>query len=130
LKLANNVYWLGMQTSVDPLLAIADIAICCSYEEGFSNAILEAMAAGLPLVATHVGGNPEAVVDGETGILVPARDAVRLGQAISKLAVDPKAMAAMGEAGKKRVRKFFSLQECINEYDSLCYGLANGKAIS
>jgi len=129
LNLTANVHWLGKQTSVQPLLAITDMAICCSYEEGFSNAVIEAMAAGLPVIATKVGGNPEAVIDGETGLIVPARDATALATAIASLAADPAQRLSMGAAGKKRVQQLFSLQACVDSYEriygDLLHGLAN-----
>ncbi|MGC4085041.1 MAG: glycosyltransferase, partial [Vicinamibacterales bacterium] len=73
--LASSVRVLGTRSDVPALLAAADVLVHPSLEEGFSNALLEGMAAGLPVVATAVGGNPEAIVDGVTGYLVPARDA-------------------------------------------------------
>jgi glycosyltransferase involved in cell wall biosynthesis len=119
LDIAQHIHWLGTQTNVEPLLAISDIAISSSYEEGFSNAVIEAMAAGLPLVVTNVGGNPEAVVDGNTGLVVPARDAEALAAAILRLSVQPATRAAMGAAGMQRVTEQFSLAACVNAYDSI-----------
>ena len=69
LGIAEHVRFLGQRPDVVELLRIADIGLQCSHEEGFSNALLEAMAAGLPTIATDVGGTAEAVVDGVTGLL-------------------------------------------------------------
>ena len=78
--------------------------------------LLEAMAAGLPVVATRVGGNPEVVVDGETGWLVPPRDPDALAAAIRSLLDDPKLAARMGESGRTRVRERFSLEAMVRAY--------------
>jgi glycosyltransferase involved in cell wall biosynthesis len=92
--------------------------------EGFSNSILEAMAQGLPVVATSVGGNPEAVVDGITGFLAPSGDAPALAEAIVALLDDPSRGRLLGEAGAARVSRRFSLTAMIEAheylYDDLC----------
>ncbi|MBZ0148929.1 MAG: glycosyltransferase [Pseudorhodoplanes sp.] len=114
-----NVKFLGPSAEVPTLLKSADISVSSSHEEGFSNAILEAMAAGLPVVATNVGGNAEAVIDGETGIIVPPRDPVSLGEALLKLALAPQVRAEMGRRGQERVRQCFSIEECAQAYSNL-----------
>jgi glycogen synthase len=81
-------------------LSAADIHVSASHHEGFPNNILEAMSAGLPVVATAVGGVPEQIIDGETGILVPPRDHAALASAIDALAADVAARQAMGRAGR------------------------------
>jgi glycosyltransferase involved in cell wall biosynthesis len=116
---SEQIKFLGPQTNVPSLLKSADISVLSSHEEGFSNAILEAMAAGLPVVATDVGGNAEAVVDGETGLIVPPRDPIALGQALLKLAVTPQMRAEMGRRGKERVERYFSLKQCAQAYSDL-----------
>ena len=97
--------------------ANADLGLLTSHQEGFSNALLELMAAGLPVVATDVGGNREAVVDGETGVLVPPRSSSLLAEAIVDLAGDPGARNRFGAAGRRRVSHEFSLQTCVEHYD-------------
>lgn len=119
LGLSPNVRWLGSRDDVPRLLAAADLALLCSHEEGFPNAILEAMAAGLPVIATRVGGSAEAVVDGLTGLLVPPNDVDRLAEAITVLAGDPARRAAMGEAGRRRAEDEFSLDRCVEGYHAL-----------
>ena len=79
-----NIQFLGERTDVPILLAAADFGVLSSWEEGFSNVILEAMAAGLPMIVTDVGGNPEAVLDGETGLVVPPAIRQRLAEAVLK----------------------------------------------
>ena len=117
LKLAPHIQFLGERRDVLQLLASADIGLLCSHEEGFSNAVLEGMAAGLPMVVTDVGGNPEAVVHEKTGLVVPPRDPSALGRAILRLAGDGAARATMGEAARGRARAEFSIERCIENYD-------------
>jgi glycosyltransferase involved in cell wall biosynthesis len=112
---------------VPDLVRAADFALNVSHEEGFSNAVIEGMAAGLPMIVTDVGGNPEAVVDGETGLVVPPRDPVALGEAIAWLAGNREAAAAMGEAGAERVRRTFTIEACVDHYDALYRGLLAGE---
>jgi glycosyltransferase involved in cell wall biosynthesis len=117
--LAEHVHWLGSRDDVPALLAAADMALLCSHQEGFPNAILEAMAAGLPVIATRVGGSAEAVVEGETGLLVPPHDPERLGEAILVLAGDAGKRAAFGRAGRSRVECDFALSRCVADHDAL-----------
>lgn len=121
--LEDKIRFMGARDDVGDVLACADLGILCSHEEGFSNAILESMAASLPMIVTDVGGNGEAVVDGETGIVVPARDPSRLGAAIVELAGDPERRAAMGAAGRHRASTLFSLDACVDAHDALYRGL-------
>ena len=116
---AGNVHWLGSRDDVPFLLAAADIGLLCSHQEGFPNAILEAMAASLPVIATRVGGNAEAVLDGETGLLVPPHDPARLGAAILALAGDGEKRAAFGRAGRNRVERDFALARAAAEQAAL-----------
>ncbi|MHB1024885.1 MAG: glycosyltransferase [Desulfobacteria bacterium] len=118
--------FLGSRTDVPDLLRASDLFVHPSREEGFSNAILEAMAAGLPVVACDVGGNPEAVVDGETGCLVPPRTAAAFASAVAELLADPEKRKAMGEAGRLRATGRFSLDRMVGEMESLYESLAQG----
>jgi glycosyltransferase involved in cell wall biosynthesis len=124
LGLAPHIHWLGERNDVAALFQATDIGILCSHEEGFSNALLEGMAAGIPMIATNVGGNIEAVIDGGTGLLVPAKDAAALGDAILRLAHDPPLRRTLGAAGKKRVEQNYSLGACVAEYERLYEALA------
>jgi glycosyltransferase involved in cell wall biosynthesis len=121
-----SVRFVGSRTDVPDLLRASDLFVHPSREEGFSNAILEAMAAGLPVVACDVGGNPEAVVDGETGRLVPSRNAAAFASAVTELLTDPKKRKAMGEAGRLRAVERFSLDRMVGEMESLYESLARG----
>lgn len=119
LGLSGHVIWLGGRHDVPELLGACDIGVLASHEEGFSNAVLESMAAGLPMIATRVGGNPDAVIDGETGILVPPHDPLALGEAIVHLAADRDLARRMGDAARDRVAHRFSLERCVADYDRL-----------
>ena len=78
----SHIKFLGECPDTTPLLAAADFGLLTSHEEGFSNAVLEGMAAGLPMIVTDVGGNPEQVIDGITGLVVPSRNPEAIGEAI------------------------------------------------
>ena len=108
LGLANDVFFTGRCQRVADLLAISDVGVLSSASEGFSNAIIEYMAAGLPVVATDVGGAREAVVEGETGFLVPAGDADAMADRLKQLLNDPPRMRSMGERARRIVEEKFS----------------------
>lgn len=117
--LENCVHLLGVRQDIPNLLAISHLFVLPSLWEGLPNAVLEAMAAGLPVVATNVDGCPELVVDGETGFLVPAADSQRLQQAIVNILQDHSLAATMAQAAKNRVINLFSIEQNISSYISL-----------
>jgi len=117
----------GPRTDVPDFLRAANLFVHPSHQEGFSNAILEAMASGLPVVACDVGGNPEAVVDGETGRLVPPRCPERLAEAMAELLGDEGKRRAMGEAGRRRTGEHFSLGRMVAEVEAMYESLAPRK---
>ena len=90
-----------------------------SLAEGVSNTLLEAMATGLPVIATRVGGNAELVDHGRTGEVVPADDVDALAQALVRMAADPARAAGMGQAGRAEVERRFSLQAMVAAYRDL-----------
>ena len=90
-----------------------------SLAEGISNTILEAMASGLPVVATDVGGNADLVERGTTGDIVPAADVAAMAQCLVRMATDPQRARAMGRAGRKRVEVSFSLQSMVSTYQTV-----------
>ncbi len=127
LGLTANISFLGPRHDVADLLGASDVGILCSHEEGFSNSVLEGMAAGLPMVVTDVGGNAEAVIDGECGWVVPSRDPQRLGEAIVMLAGDAALRAQFGAAGRRRIEERFTLGRCVDAYDAFYSELRAGK---
>jgi L-malate glycosyltransferase len=113
--LVNHVRFEGGVTNLRPLLAASDIFVLPSRSEGFSNAIIEAMASSLPVVATDVGGNAEAVKDGITGFLVPSEDPVALSSAILRLLSDPIQAKAMGAAARNLVVEKFTTEAMMSQ---------------
>jgi len=126
LGIAAHLRWLGAVDDVGPVLAAADIGVLSSHEEGFSNAVLEGLAAGLPMIVTDVGGNAEAVIDGECGRVVPARDPVALSDAVRALANSPDARSRMGEAARVRAASLYSIEACVARYAALYRNLVTG----
>ncbi|CAL1239510.1 TIGR03088 family PEP-CTERM/XrtA system glycosyltransferase [Candidatus Methylocalor cossyra] len=126
---ADGLAWLpGERRDVAEILRGLDIFVLPSQAEGISNTILEAMASGLPVIATAVGGNPELVVDGVTGRLVPKQDPDALAEALAAYVLNPERIAAHGAAGLARVRECFSLDGMVERYRILYDGLLNGGA--
>ena len=127
LGLDAHVSLLGVRSDIPDLLNASDIAILASHQEGFSNAVIEGMQAGLPMIVTKVGGNAEAVIDGETGLVIAPRDPDALAAAILRLASDGELRQRYGEAGRRRVEAHFSLEACLAAYEALYGGLLDGK---
>lgn len=126
LGLGDRVHLLGHRDDVPGLMAAADLIVHPSHEEGFSNTILEAMAAGKAVVATDVGGIPEAVTDGFAGILVPPRSPDRLAAAMLSLLEDRARAREMGEAGRRRVQERFPIGKMVGEIEALYEVLLRG----
>jgi glycosyltransferase involved in cell wall biosynthesis len=123
LGLAAHVTLAGVCRDVPRALAALDIFALSSRSEGMSNAILEAMAAGLPVVATDVGGNPECVVDGATGFIVPSGDDESMAERLGLLVGRPEDAVAMGAAGRARAEALFDVEAMVRRtmelYDAL-----------
>ena len=113
LGLGHNVHFLGFRRDVRNILNGLDVFVLPSLYEGFPNAVLEAMACGLPVVATNVGGTSEAVIHGCTGLLVPPSDPPALEEALGALLANPALRRRMGREGLKRVKRFFPLEKQI-----------------
>ncbi len=116
---AGRVHVLGERRDVDDLLAASDAACLVSDTEALPMAILEAMSAGLPVIASNVGGIPDAVVDGETGILVERGDDEALVAALAALASDRARASSLGAAGRARYERLFSAGRMVDEYEAL-----------
>jgi glycosyltransferase involved in cell wall biosynthesis len=110
LSVRGRLIVVGFQEDVAPFLHAMDVFVLPSRTEGLPITILEAMAAGKPVVATTAGGIPEVVRDGETGLLVPPGDPDRLAEAVMQLLEGPALAKAMGQAGRKRVTSVFTLE--------------------
>jgi glycosyltransferase involved in cell wall biosynthesis len=117
--LDGRVHFLGERKDIEILLPLLDAFALASRTEGMSNALLEAMACGLPTVATAVGGNPEVVEPEVTGLLVPPCTPDALAYALHTLAVDPPRARLMGGLGRARVERRFSLRALIDGFDAL-----------
>jgi glycosyltransferase involved in cell wall biosynthesis len=126
-NIENVFHLLGYRKDVPDLLNAMDCFVLASHWEGFSLSILEAMAAGLPVIASCVSGAAEAVVDGETGLLVPIGDPMALAKAIEKLASNPSDARRFGEAGRKRVEEKFTLNQMIREIENIYDEIVAGK---
>jgi sugar transferase (PEP-CTERM/EpsH1 system associated) len=119
LGLSEIVTFVGSRTDVPQILAAVDVFTLSSLWEGMSNAVLEAMAAELPVVATAVGGTPEVVVDGVTGLLVPPHDPTSLARALTTLLREPALRRKMGQAGRERVQEQFSVERMVCRTEAL-----------
>lgn len=122
--IVDHVTFLGECDDVEMILPAADVALLVSHQEGFSNALLEAMAQGLAVIATDVGGNRDAIDDRKSGLLVPVRDPERLGEAVLKLAYDVDLRKSLGAAARDRVVGRFSQKACVERYLRLYQGFA------
>ena len=111
------------QTDLRPLFRQAGLLVLSSRTEALPNVVLEAMAAGLPVVATRVGGLPEVVRPGRTGWLVPPRDVPALAGAISHLLSDPETSQAFGRAGREQVVRDFSLANMVRSHEEIFMSL-------
>jgi glycosyltransferase involved in cell wall biosynthesis len=107
----------GARADVPAFLASLDVAVLCSRSEGMSNAVLEYMAAGRPIVATAVGGNVELLTDGVTGLLVPPSDATSLATAIDRLLGDRALAARLGDAARRRARQRYSREAMVQRFE-------------
>jgi glycosyltransferase involved in cell wall biosynthesis len=109
----------GFRSDLDQLMPCADLFVLPSFTEGLPNVVLEASAAGVPVVATAVGGTPEAVADGKTGFLVPPGDPVRLSERIAQLLGNAEERRRMGDAGRKYVQSRFTFEAQAAAYVQL-----------
>jgi glycosyltransferase involved in cell wall biosynthesis len=119
LGLGEQVQFLGEVRDIPALLARASMLVLPSLTEGISLTLLEAMARGLPVVATHVGGNPEVVVDGETGYLVPVQQPARLAERVLDLLRQPELARTMGHKARARVETHFRVADMVARYEAL-----------
>ena len=122
--LTGHVRFLGQRLDILAVLPAGDIHVSASHHEGFPNNILEAMFAGLPVVATAVGGVPDQIADGESGLLVPSRAPGALCEAIVELAHAPDRRALMGRNGRQRVERKFTIGRSVAAFEQIYEELA------
>jgi glycosyltransferase involved in cell wall biosynthesis len=127
LGLGEVVHFLGPRRDVPDLLNAMDIFVLPSYSEGVSLALLEAMAAGLPVIATAVGGLTEVVRDGDNGLLIPPRDAGALAEALTRLLKSPDLAKKLGQNARKHVREHYSLDRLGREINAIYEELVEKK---
>jgi glycosyltransferase involved in cell wall biosynthesis len=113
LGIADNVVFAGARSDVDRMLALVDVVLLSSYTECFPLAVLEAMACGVPVVGTEVGGVPDMIDDGRTGQLVPAREPRAMADALIKVLRNPERAVEMGRAARQRVEDRFTLERSV-----------------
>ena len=128
LGIAGRFVMPGFTRDLDRLVPWADVLALSSFTEGLPNVLLEASAAGVPVVATAVGGTPEVVADRETGYLVPAGDPAALSERVLQLLGDPGLRRRMGDAGRERMRSRFSFEAQAAAYVELLGKLARKPA--
>jgi len=118
-RVADRVVFTGLRSDVPALLSAADVAVMPSLNEALSNVLLESMAAGAPTVATRVGGTPEALIDGQTGLLVPAGEARPLAAAISQLLDDRVLAIRLGHAARQFIHQHLSVERMVRATEQL-----------
>ncbi|HEV7797514.1 MAG TPA: glycosyltransferase [Pyrinomonadaceae bacterium] len=117
--IAGNTFFLGRCENIAPLLTVSDVCVLSSKAEGFSNSILEYMAAGRPVVATDVGGAKEAIVEGETGYTVPPGNDRLMASAVVSLLRDPEKAKLLGQLGRRIVEQKFSSRALLQKTEAL-----------
>ncbi len=120
----------GWRDDIGELLKQFDVFVLPSLNEGISNTLLEAMATGLPIVATRVGGNVELIIDGETGVLVDAGNAGQVTAALERYVASPGLARSHGEAGLRRARTAFSIASMLAAYDGLYREVIFGEGVA
>jgi L-malate glycosyltransferase len=128
LGLAERAHFLGQRTDVPAILARATLGVLCSSAEGLPNALVEGMAAGLPMVATSVGGNPDVIADGERGFLVPPFAPTALADAIGRVLANPDRARQMGAAARRFVERELTLKQLCDRHDALYRAILDGRA--
>jgi len=127
LGLGQRIVFTGFRSDVSDLLSEVTISVLPSLSEGTSNSLLESMAAGIPVIATRVGGNPEVIEEGVSGLLVRPRDSAALAAAVGRLLDDADLALELGQAGKRRVSQLFSIEGSVHETEHLYQRLVEAK---
>jgi len=119
LRLTDRVHFLGHRTDVPAIYARGHVGVLCSSAEGLSNAIIEGMAAGLPMVVTDAGGNPELVTDGRNGFVVPVGEPEVLARAIRRALEAPEASPEMGARGRELVERELTVEKLVRRHEDV-----------
>jgi glycosyltransferase involved in cell wall biosynthesis len=128
--LQEHVSFLGWTAQPERLLAASDVVVCSSYFESFGMVLVEAMASGVPVVSTNVGGPAETIVDGETGYLVPPGRPDLIAERVLSLLLDAELRNQMGSAGRKRVMEHYSLERYVAGFSEMLRLLGNSMGTS
>ena len=129
LGLLDAVDFLGFRKDIPAVMGAADVFAMASLVEPFGNTVIEAMAAGRPVVCSDLPGPRESVVDGETGLFFPPGNAEAMADRLATLHADPKGRRAMGECGRARAEAVFDLQRNVAALDALCLDVAHGRPL-
>jgi glycosyltransferase involved in cell wall biosynthesis len=127
LAISDRVIFTGLRSDVPALLSGVDVAVMPSLNEALSNVLLESMAAGRPVVATRVGGTPEALIDGDSGLLVPPGDPGKLAASIATLLNDRVLAERLGRAARHRIADHFSVDRMVQATERLYLDLLERK---
>lgn len=127
--IANHFYFLGRRDDIPRLLSCCDIGVLPSRAEGLPNAVLEYLAAGLPTIASRVGGNAEIIDDGKTGLLVPPEDSAALADALLRLLGNPGLADELGKCGRQYVAAEFTFQRLIEKTDQMYTDLLRARGM-
>jgi glycosyltransferase involved in cell wall biosynthesis len=130
LGVADRVIFTGLRSDVPVLLSSVDVSVMPSLNEALSNVLLESMAAGAPTVATRVGGTPEALVDGVSGLLVPPGDSAALARAIARILDDPALGSRLGAGAQALIADRFSVDRMVSATESLYVDLLARKQVA
>ena len=122
LAITQAVQFAGHIDEVRPFYELGDIFVLSSLREGLPLVLLEAMTYGLPCIATDVGGSAEVIMRGETGLVVEPRNPEELAKAILELLADPELRRKMGQNGKKRVEKYFDIDNSMARISQILLG--------
>lgn len=131
LGLRDRVDFLGLRNDVDDLMHEADVFVHpATWKEAFGYTVMEAMASGCPVIGSEVGGIPELIVDGQTGLLCPPGDDRALARQIRRLAENSDLRAELGKAARKRAERGFTLEECIESTIESCEAILEGEPLT
>jgi glycosyltransferase involved in cell wall biosynthesis len=125
--LSDRLIWAGFRRDIPEVCFASDLVVLCSDNEGTPVSLIEASAAGVPVVSTRVGGAAKVIVDGETGLLVDVEDEAALASAVRRLAGDAELRRRMGAAARAHATSTFSLERLVDDIDGLYRRLLAGR---